>query len=169
MLSGEMGRSIFGYPVSYLKLMSKYRGSLAKDKTPGTVKMGVALHWNKVCGDCFDMPRTNSYSLYNTTYHQIWEAQKDQIMRTFDVPMIRRVFETSDVLGISHYAPSPHTGVNAGSFAMPIDTTAFELAHWGIDLKVGVGTGGAWGAAWWRQCGVNMQDSGDGFAGVDSD
>lgn len=48
MMSGEMGRSIWAHPISYLKLMSKYRGSLAEHKRPGTVKMGVALHWNKV-------------------------------------------------------------------------------------------------------------------------
>lgn len=71
MTSGEMGRSIFNYPVSYLKLMSKYRGSLAESKNAGSVKMGVALHWNKVCGNCFDMPQVNSHSLYNTTYHQV--------------------------------------------------------------------------------------------------
>lgn len=47
MMSGEMGRSIWAHPLSYLKLMSKYRGSLAEGKRPGTVKMGVALHWNK--------------------------------------------------------------------------------------------------------------------------
>lgn len=73
---------------------------------------------------------------------QIWEAQRAQIERSFNIPMIRRVFETSDVIGISHYAPSPATGVNAGMFAMPIDTAAFELAHWGVDLKVGISEGG---------------------------
>lgn len=50
MLSGEMGRSIFEHPVSYLKLMSKYRGSLTEGRAPGSVKVGVALHWNKVRG-----------------------------------------------------------------------------------------------------------------------
>lgn len=142
MMSGEMGRSIFAHPVSYLQLMNKYRGSLAEKKKSGTVKMGVALHWNKVCGDCFDMPHVNSHSLYNTTYHQVFEAQKDQIARKFDVPMIKRVFETSDVIGISHYAPAPHTGVSAGMFSMPIDTTAYELAHWGINLKDLITRGG---------------------------
>ena len=48
MVSGEMGRSIWSHPLSYLKLMAKYRGSLAEGKHHGTVKIGVALHWNKV-------------------------------------------------------------------------------------------------------------------------
>ncbi|KAI8462886.1 MAG: hypothetical protein J3K34DRAFT_462714 [Monoraphidium minutum] len=135
MLSGEMGHSIFKHPVSYLKLMSKYRGVLAEGKAHGTVKMGVALHWNKVCGDCFDMPHVNSHQLYNTTYHQVFESRRAEIERTFDIPMIRRVFETTDAIGLSHYAPAPSTGLNAGSFSMPIDTAAYELAHWGIDLK----------------------------------
>jgi hypothetical protein len=49
MMSGEMGRSIFRHPASYLRLMAKYRGSLADSKA-NHVKMGVALHWNKVRG-----------------------------------------------------------------------------------------------------------------------
>ena len=48
MVSGEMGRSIWSHPLSYLKLMAKYRGSLAQRKRPNTLKMGIALHWNKV-------------------------------------------------------------------------------------------------------------------------
>ena len=137
MLSGEMGRSIFSHPVSYLKLMSKYRGSLAQRKASGSVKMGVALHWNKVCGDCFDMPTTDTAQLYNQTYHAVFESKRGEIEGAFDVPMIRRVFEVSDALGISHYAPAPHDGVTAAAFEMPIDTAAYELAHWGIDLRVG--------------------------------
>ncbi|KIY96863.1 hypothetical protein MNEG_11101 [Monoraphidium neglectum] len=142
MMSGEMGRSIFDFPLSYLKLMNKYRGSLAQKKSAGSVKMGVALHWNKVCGDCFAMPHVDSHQIYNTTYHQIFESQKDQIARKFDIPMIQRVFQSSDVLGISHYAPAPTDGPTPASFSMPIDTTAYELSHWGIDLKALIMTGG---------------------------
>jgi hypothetical protein len=90
-----------------------------------------------VCGDCFAMPHVDSHQIYNTTYHQIFESQKDQIARKFDIPMIQRVFQSSDVLGISHYAPAPTDGPTPASFSMPIDTTAYELSHWGIDLKVG--------------------------------
>lgn len=200
MMSGEMGRSIFGHPLSYLKLMGKYRGSLAERKAAGSLKMGVALHWNKVCGNCFWMPpvktqarvlcvcepavgvvpcaprpavaavaaratrsspagRTHTrppsppdpspppQAEYNATYHATFTAQKNSILPRFDVPMIRRVFEVSDVLGISHYAPAPTRDVDPGDFNSPIDTAAFELGHWGIDLKVRVRV---WGGGGWE-------------------
>jgi len=150
MVSGEMGRSIWEHPESYLKLISKYRGSLAENKRKGTVKTGVALHWNKVCGGCFDMPETKTHEAYNSTYHQIFVKRKNEIWKSFNMPLIKRVFEASDVIGISHYAPAPERGVNPGSFSLPIDTAAYELAHWGINLKVGGALleGGYMGGGW---------------------
>jgi hypothetical protein len=134
MLSGEMGRSVWAHPVSYLKLMGKYRGSLAAGKRPGSTKVGVALHWDKVCGNCFEMPEAHTAVEYNSTYHATFVSRRDDILRRFDVPMIKRVFEVADAIGISHYAPAPARAVTPGSFNLPIDTTAYELSHFGIDL-----------------------------------
>ena len=88
------------------------------------------------------MPRIDSPFVYNSTYHSVFQQRAADIARTFDIPMIRRVFETSDVIGISHYAPLPYTGLSPGMFAMPIDTAAYELAHWGVDLRVRPGAAG---------------------------
>jgi hypothetical protein len=148
MISGEMGRSLWAYPRSYLKLMSKYRGALMKHRPRNSVRMGVALHWNKVCGDCFDMaPPLDTAERYNASYAAAFAARRPQILGAFDVDAIRGVFEAADVIGISHYAPAPAQGVNAGSFSLPIDTTAYELSHWGVDLRVRTGGGGGLGRA----------------------
>jgi hypothetical protein len=90
-----------------------------------------------VCGNCFYTPRIDNPVDFNSTYHSLFEGQRASLLRTFNVAAIRRVFEASDVLGISHYAPAPMTGVSPGMFEMPMDTAAYELAHWGIDFKVG--------------------------------
>jgi hypothetical protein len=135
MLSGEMGRSIWEHPASYLQLLSKYRAALSAGKHKGDMKAGVALHWNKVCGGCFDMPETKTYQIYNATYHQIFSQNKAAILKRYDTKAIQKVFEASDVIGISHYAPAPQRGVSPGTFSLPIDTAAFELSHWGVNLK----------------------------------
>lgn len=96
------------------------------------------------------MPQTDNFFVYNSTYHSTFWGQAQRISKDFDLPMIRRVFEVCDVIGISHYAPLPGAGLAPSMFGMPIDTAAYELAHWGVDLKVCVlvpvcgegGTGG---------------------------
>jgi hypothetical protein len=149
MLSGEMGRSVWAFPERYLSLLGKYRDLLnGGAKRGGPAKVGVALHWNKVCGNCFDMPATNTYGAYNATYHRVFAEQKDSITSRFNTPALRELFGAVDVLGISHYAPSPSRGVSAGAFSLPIDTAAYELGHWGIDLKVRRVGGGDLGGGW---------------------
>jgi hypothetical protein len=71
MLSGEMGRSVFRHPDSYLKLQTKYRGTLAQGKNGKAIKIGLAIHWNKICGDCFYVPHVYSATLYNSSYAQV--------------------------------------------------------------------------------------------------
>jgi len=144
MVSGEMGRSVWKHPWNYLAVIDKYRTLLSAGRWAGATKVGVALHWNKVCGNCFYMPHVNSHALYNTTYHERFEAQKGRLFKEYDVPAIKRVFEAADVLGMSHYAPLPYPTVQPGHFAMPMDTAAYELMHWGIDLKAGFLLG-VWG------------------------
>ncbi|GBF99164.1 hypothetical protein Rsub_11609 [Raphidocelis subcapitata] len=137
MLSGEMGRSLWAFPERYHALLSKYRALLngGRRKGGGGAKVGVALHWNKVCGNCFDMPDTRTHGAYNATYHRVFAEQRGAITSRFNTPKLRELFDDVDVVGISHYAPSPSRGVNAGAFSLPIDTTAYELSHWGVDLK----------------------------------
>lgn len=96
----------------------------------------------QVCGDCFTLAPTDSPFVYNSTYHSAFWGQAAHISKAFDLASIRRVFEASDVIGISHYAPLPNAGLAPNMFGMPIDTTAYELAHWGVDLKVGASGGG---------------------------
>lgn len=71
MVMGEQGRSLFEHPGSYMKLISKYRGTLARGKVGTNVKVGLALHWNKVCGDCFAMPYTVTAQEYNNSYAKV--------------------------------------------------------------------------------------------------
>ena len=142
MVSGEMGRSVFGHPTSYLKLISKYRGALAERRAPGATKVGVALHWNKVCGNCFEMPRADTAAQYNATYAAVFARDRAAILPRFDLPMVRRVLEVSDVVGLSHYAPAPERGVAPGDFNAPIDTAAFELSFFGISLPDLIHKGG---------------------------
>lgn len=133
MMSGEMGRSLWGHPRSWQALLSKYRGVLAVGKVPSNIKVGIALHWNKVCGDCFPMPRfsgPDAYTRYNNSYIQQYRAAKPQ----FDVYTIKRVLMNCDVIGISHYAPMPLGTISAANFDTPINTAAFELNVWEIDL-----------------------------------
>ena len=141
MVGGEMGRSLFRHPGAYERLVADYGRLLGAGKPPGSVRVGVALHWNKVCGDCFAMPRANSAALYNDTYHALFEQRRAQLEREFDFPAIRRAFAACTALGVSHYAPLPLRGVAAAMFAMPIDTAAFELRHWGVDLPALVANG----------------------------
>lgn len=71
MVMGEQGRSMFKHPGSYMKLIAKYRGTLARGKLGANVKVGFALHWNKVCGNCFFMPYTSTAQQYNQTYAKV--------------------------------------------------------------------------------------------------
>ena len=71
MVAGEMGLSVWKYPKEYMKLVSKYRGTLSRGKQGANVKVGIALHWNKVCGQCFNAPDGNS-AQYNSTYAKVW-------------------------------------------------------------------------------------------------
>ncbi len=75
MFSGEMGRSLWGYPVSWARLQGKYRGALAKGKSQERVKVGIALHWNKVCGDCFNVGSFHRHETYNATYTMVSAVQ----------------------------------------------------------------------------------------------
>eukprot|EP00775_Hariotina_reticulata_P002495 gene2495-2798_t len=135
MLAGEMGRSLFKHPTSYMKLIGKYRGTLARGKVGTNVKVGLALHWNKVCGDCFYMPYTENAAQYNATYGKAFAEQQPYIKANYNKAAIKRVFEVSDVLGISHYAPMPLNSMTPASFELPFMTTAYELRLWGIDLR----------------------------------
>jgi hypothetical protein len=71
MIAGEMGRSVFKYPTEYMALVSKYRGALARGKTGANVKVGLALHWNKVCGNCFNVPNAGTAAQFNASYAQV--------------------------------------------------------------------------------------------------
>ncbi|WIA43876.1 hypothetical protein OEZ86_010289 [Tetradesmus obliquus] len=135
MVMGEMGRSLFRHPGSYMKLISKYRGTLARGKVGANVKVGFALHWNKVCGNCFFMPYTRTAQQYNATYSKAFADQRDYIKGNYDLGTLKRVFEIADVLGISHYAPMPTDELNFASFELPFMTTAYELKFWGVNLK----------------------------------
>lgn len=73
MVSGEMGLSLWAHPKSYTQLILKYRGALAAQSGKQFIKMGVALHWNKVCGDCFKLPDGCSYNQYNDSYYPVSE------------------------------------------------------------------------------------------------
>lgn len=90
------------------------------------------------------MPEVNTHAEYNTTYAATFRARRPELLAKFNAPMIKAVMDSSDVLGLSHYAPSPQRGISAGDFGLPIDTAAFELSQWGFDLKVGR-QGGAMG------------------------
>lgn len=71
MIAGEMGRSVWKYPKEYMKLVSKYRGALARGKQGTNVKVGLALHWNKVCGNCFDVPNAGTAAQFNASYAKV--------------------------------------------------------------------------------------------------
>jgi hypothetical protein len=70
MISGEMGRSNWKFPEEYAKLVSKYRGTLARGKQGAPVKVGIALNWNKACGNCFIVPGGTAEQ-YNSSYGQV--------------------------------------------------------------------------------------------------
>lgn len=74
MIAGEMGRSVIKYPTQYMALVSKYRGALARGKTGANVKVGLALHWNKVCGNCFNVPNPGTAAQFNASYAQVGAA-----------------------------------------------------------------------------------------------
>lgn len=74
MIAGEMGRSMFKYPTEYMALVSKYQGALARGKTGANVKVGIALHWNKVCGNCFNVPNAGTAAQFNASYAQVGSA-----------------------------------------------------------------------------------------------
>lgn len=40
------------------------------------IKVGIALHWNKVCGDCFPVADTANHSEYNATYYDVSGAMQ---------------------------------------------------------------------------------------------
>lgn len=71
MIAGEMGRSVWKHPDEYMKLVNKYRGTLARGKQGANVKVGIALHWNKVCGNCFDVPDSATAKQFNASYAQV--------------------------------------------------------------------------------------------------
>jgi hypothetical protein len=70
-IAGEMGRSVWRYPQEYQQLVSKYRGTLSRGKQGANVKVGIALHWNKVCGNCFTVPNTATAAQYNLSYAKV--------------------------------------------------------------------------------------------------
>jgi hypothetical protein len=71
MIAGEMGRSVWKYPTEYMRLVSKYRGALSRGKQGGNVKVGIALHWNKVCGNCFNVLQGATATQYNSSYAKV--------------------------------------------------------------------------------------------------
>jgi len=134
MVSGEMGRSLFKHPKTFIRLLSKYRGPLQAGKKAENVRVGIALHWNKVCGDCFYMPQQPDDRAYNASYARAFRERGRDILAAHDVASIRALFNQADVIGISHYAS---VGPTAQPFRFDVaaDTTAYELSFWGIDLK----------------------------------
>ncbi len=71
MLAGEMGRSAWKDPNEYMSLVSKSRGTLSRGKQGANVKVGIALHWNKVCGNCFNVPQSATAAQYNSSYAKV--------------------------------------------------------------------------------------------------
>jgi hypothetical protein len=51
------------------------------------------------------------------------------------VAAIQRALLASDVIGISHYAPSNKDNPARSTFEVPINTCAHELRAWGINLR----------------------------------
>lgn len=135
MVSGEMGKSLFRHPKTFIKLLSKYRGPLQAGKNAANVRVGIALHWNKVCGDCFYTPVAPDDKAYNATYAKAFKERGKQILAQHDVASIRALFQQSDVIGISHYAPVGSSAPQPFRFDVAADTTAYELKFWGIDLR----------------------------------
>jgi hypothetical protein len=137
MVSGEMGKALFRHPKTFIKLLSKYRGPLQAGKRRENVRVGIALHWNKVCGDCFYTPATPDDKAYNATYAQAFRERGKEILAQHDVASIKALFQQADVIGISHYAPvgKDASAIKPFKFDVAADTAAYELAFWGIDLR----------------------------------
>lgn len=207
MISGEMGRSIFAFPQQHAALVAKYKERLSRGgrAAGGNVKVGLALHWNKVCGACFDVPNDGTAASFNASYAQVcwwggvgwgrWScsfcgvvwaafhtavnaallprahmclcahktprthththvcdlspvmhapahqptisyhptdpnttqafaASKDALAAHYNFSAIRALFESVDVLGISHYAPLPPQQMSAASFEVGCSSRA---------------------------------------------
>jgi hypothetical protein len=137
MVSGEMGKALFRHPKTFIKLLSKYRGPLQAGKKKENVRVGVALHWNKVCGDCFYTPVAKDDKAYNATYTKAFRERGKEILKQHDVASIKALFQQADVIGISHYAPvgKDASALKPYRFDVAADTTAHELAFWGINLR----------------------------------
>jgi hypothetical protein len=142
MVSGEMGRSLFEHPKEFTQLIRKYRGPLQAGRVNATDngRVGVAIHWNKVCGDCVStagMP-AGTDAEYNSSYAKAFEERGPEILVMHDLLAIRDLFEEADVIGISHYAPVGPVATPM-AFDVAANTAAFELSYWGIDLRKLVG------------------------------
>jgi hypothetical protein len=55
MIMGEMGRSLFRHPDSYMKLISKYRGTLARGKVRADVCFACSFFDSRQCDHTLEM------------------------------------------------------------------------------------------------------------------
>lgn len=132
-LSAEQGLAIFSYPQQWLKLVSSTKAISSAGKDKSKHLYGLSFNFDKVCG-CV-VPDESDPIKYNVTYLDRFKQFKAKGgLNTVDVPGVKSLFSGVDFLGCSAYASLPAT-LKLADMEISIQTVAFELAAFGINLK----------------------------------
>jgi len=132
-LSAEQGLAVFSYPRQWLGLADSVKAISAKGKDPSKHFAGISFNFDKVCG-CVEVEESDPIK-YNLTYPARFQRFKAAGgLKTVDVEGVKALFAGIDFLGCSAYGSLP-TSLQLADMEVSIQTVAFELAAFGIDLK----------------------------------
>uniref|UniRef100_A0A383VZ49 GH18 domain-containing protein n=1 Tax=Tetradesmus obliquus TaxID=3088 RepID=A0A383VZ49_TETOB len=132
-LAGEQGLSVWSYPRDYTQAMQRMRSILSRGGLdPSRHTFGVSFNYDKVCG-CVE-PEERDPIRYNNTYMERYKRAAPWIKKNIDVEGVKQLLDASDFIGLSSYAPLP-ANLTQASMEVSIETAAFEMQPFGIDLK----------------------------------
>lgn len=127
-LQAEMGATLFYYPRAYRTMARQAKAAAAaRGAPPSSVRVGVNLNWEKVCGcPAGAMSSTNYYALLQSRWRDV-TAQVDQVE-------VQALFQAVDWIGISAYAGLPAGAPAPSDLEESARRAARELRLFGVDL-----------------------------------
>eukprot|EP00878_Enallax_costatus_P029509 GHUV01032004.1.p1 GENE.GHUV01032004.1~~GHUV01032004.1.p1 ORF type:complete len:417 (+),score=79.95 GHUV01032004.1:157-1407(+) len=137
-ISGEMGLSNYLYAASWRDMLTKTRTQL-QNKGWKSVKVATALNWQMFCG-CVaaSSPVPGSFDplRYNASFAREFTGVKKYAMPY--VKNFKALLDANDYFGLSGYGagyPADAKTLSWRQMEIPLQTLAYELSFFGIDLK----------------------------------
>ena len=129
-LQGQMGMSLFKYPMEYLQALGTMHYALhagLPGDRPNLLHIGVSLNFHNLCG-CILMDVANP-----AEYSELFPDAFKAVKHTFDFEVLHALFDRLDFISVAGLAPlSPD--FSPGDLQITLQLFATELSEFGMSL-----------------------------------